>query len=339
MIILFGDKILYKNNSINTVKVGIIASADSSFSQMAYSMVEEMDSYKQACEFVYLTSEEQGITMLNNEEIKALVMVPDNIIKSIISGENNPIQVIYNQDGSLDTYTLSSIFESTASMLATAQAATCTIYGMAYKLDLSSQALDYINDDINQMYFTYVLSRMDMFINKELNATGSYSTTSFYLTSGILLLLSLTGIIFISFVKGNNNSYLTKLKIAGINKFQLALSQFIAIAVSIYILYVLIYILCIVLGLFVEGIDITPSLQGLIYIIPAIIVITLVIIISAYLPANYAGSCMILFIFILCAAYVGGGIVPEKLLPPFVAKYTTWSPFYYMLKLTARGLF
>jgi hypothetical protein len=339
ILIVFADKILYKDNSINTVKVGLVAPADSQLSKMAYSLVEEMDSYKEACEFVNIPDADTGCSMLNAEEIKALVIVPDNIIHSVMAGEDNPVRVIYNQDGSLDTYTLSAIFDSTSSMLATAQAATSALFNVAYKLNLPQESLNLLEDDINQMYMEYVLRRMDTFVKTELLATDNYSTTEYYLASGILLLLSFAGIVFISLIKDNSKTYITQLKIAGMSPFHVMASQFVSISAVLYIIYIFIYIICCISGLIWQVPDTHLSVSGFIYVIPSIMFITLVIIFVSYLPANQAGSAMILFILIFIMAYTGGGIMPQKLLPVFVEKCSHYSPFYYMLKLTARGLF
>jgi len=104
-IILLSNQLLYTDNSIETVKVGLVADASSNYAKMAYSMVADMDSYRTTCEFVEVASESTGEQMLQSGEIKALIVIPDNIINSIMYGEDNPITVMYNEDGTLETHT------------------------------------------------------------------------------------------------------------------------------------------------------------------------------------------------------------------------------------------
>ena len=120
VVVLLSNRLLYNEQTIEPVNVGLVADASSPYAKMAYSMVSEMDSYRATCRFIEIASEDHGKQMLENDEIKALIIIPDNIINSIIYGEDNPITVIYNQDGTLDTYTLNEVFKSTSSMLATA---------------------------------------------------------------------------------------------------------------------------------------------------------------------------------------------------------------------------
>ena len=150
------NQLLYTDNSIETVKVGLVADASSNYAKMAYSMVADMDSYRTTCEFVEAASESTGEQMLQSGEIKALIVIPDNIINSIMYGEDNPITVMYNEDGTLETHTLNEVFKSTSSMLATAQAATTIIYRTAYNLNLPADVLSAISSETDSMYLDYV---------------------------------------------------------------------------------------------------------------------------------------------------------------------------------------
>ena len=337
--VIFANKILYKDNSVSIVKVGLVADTESGYMQKAYSLVSEMDSYKQTCEFVEVSSRDEGLYFLKNGEINALIIIPDDLLNSIMYGGDNPIEVVYNPDGSLETYTINEVFISTSSMLATTQAATTTIYSIAKSMGLSDEALKSLSDEADQMYFNYILSRTDIFEKEELNVTGAYTGEQFFLSTGLLIMMFFCGIVFLFFVKGNNNTYILKLKSNGINRFQIMLSQFFNIIFSLYIIYLIFYfaVLFVCTLLKTEIMIFRPA--ALISIIPALVFIALIVLVSGYLPAGYTGSCMILFFTTLVLAYIGGGIIPERLLPEFIGGFAENTPYHYLLETLCNGLY
>ncbi len=337
--VIFANKILYKNNTMSIVKVGLVADTESGYMQKAYSLVSEMDSYRQTCEFVEVTSRDEGLSLLENGEINALIIIPDNLLNSIMYGGDNPIEVVYNPDGSLETYTINEVFISTSSMLATTQAATTTIYSLAKNMGLSDEALKSISDETDQMYFNYILSRTEIFEKEELNVTGSYTGEQFFLSTGLLIMLFFCGIVFMFFVKGNNNAYILKLKSSGINRFQILLSQFFNIIFSLYIIYLVFYFAALFVCMIFKTEIMVLRPAALTSIIPAVIFIALLVLAFGYLPAGYTGSCMILFFTTLVLAYIGGGIIPERLLPEFISSFAGNTPYHYLLETLCNGLY
>jgi len=237
VVVLLSNRLLYNEQTIEPVNVGLVADASSPYAKMAYSMVSEMDSYRATCHFIEIASEDHGRQMLANDQIKALIIIPDNIINSIIYGEDNPITVIYNQDGTLETYTLNEVFKSTSSMLATAQAATTIIYQGAYQMGLPDTALDQIATDADNLYMDYVLSRTELYIREDLQLTGAYTPYQYYIVSGLLLLLFFSGIVFLSFIKGNSDTLRLRLKLHGITGAHIIISQYLTLTITLFMIY------------------------------------------------------------------------------------------------------
>lgn len=333
------DKLLYRNSSMKQVNVGLVISPDSSYTKMALSMVENMESYKSTCNFISIESREDGISKLSSNSIQALVVVPDNILSSIMTGENYPIEVFYTEDGSLETYTIDAVFKATSSMLATAQGGIGTAIVIAKMLNLDEGTIDKIIDDSNQLYLEYVLSRVDRFVTKECLVTGGYSSTQYFLASGILILLALSGMVFITFIKGNSPSYYMMMKMSKIGHIQLFSSRYLAVAAGLFGIYIPLYIIIAAAGLFLREPLVAFSISGIIYAVPAILAAAVLIVLIGSIPATYAGCCIILFLVTLLLAYTGGGILPPPLLPEFL-KVSSYNTMYYkLLSLLCKGLF
>lgn len=203
-----------------------------------------MDSYRATCHFIEIASEDHGRQMLANDEIKALIIIPDNIINSIIYGEDNPITVIYNQDGTLETYTLNEVFKSTSSMLATAQAATTIIYQGAYQMGL--RMLHWNKLQRTPIISTWIMSYPEQsFILKKIYSLPELTPPyQYYMVSGLLLLLFFSGIVFLSFIKGNSDTLRLRLKLHGITKAHIIISQYLTLTITLFMIYTILFFSC-----------------------------------------------------------------------------------------------
>ena len=60
VVVLLSNRLLYNEQAIEPVNVGLVADASSPYAKMAYSMVSEMDSYRTTCRFIEIASEDHG---------------------------------------------------------------------------------------------------------------------------------------------------------------------------------------------------------------------------------------------------------------------------------------
>ena len=73
--------------------------------------------------------------------------------------------------------------------------------------------------------------------------------------------------------------------------------------------------------------------------IPAILFIGFVILLIGYLPTGYSGACLLLFLAAFLLAYIGGGIVPVRLLPDFIQNFAEHTPYYQLLNHLCNGFY
>lgn len=325
ILVMNADKLVYKSKS-EVIRIGIIMKADSAYSRSAYDFISNMDSYKSTCDFIDIDSKDEGMEALNNGSINALIIVPDNIISSIMDGTNTPVEVIYPEDGSLQTFILNELFVSTSSMLGTSQAAIYSVLSLCRELDISENDFRQASTEINNLFLNHVLSRTDFFETKELNVTGSYTVIEHYTAALIFLLLSLCSIMFMSFFKSHNQAVINLLKANGINRFHAAFSQFIAVWSVLYLFYLVIYILFGIISRLNSLFSVYINIKGLLFgvLLSAIIAITATII--SRLPVSLSGCSLLLFALILIIAYTGGLIIPELLLPKIFRNICPYTP-------------
>lgn len=336
---VLSGKLLYSKDKQEPVDIGIVMSADSSMSNMAYNMVSDMKSYSSYTNIIKYQDKASGIKAVESGELKALILVPDNVLSSIMNGENEPIEVYYNQDGTLTTYLLKDIFVSTSSMLGTSQAVIYAYQRMARSMEWPDEVYSAMLQEINELTINYVLNRTDIFAEIHADATGVYTPTEHYLASGILILLSLLGIIYISFIKNNNQAYLIKLKSHGIGGVKCSVSQMIAMTSGLYVIFILLYGILFIVSRLSDGLDISFTPWIFLYGLLLCLTVSLFTLAIGKLPVSQAAAGLLYLCILIALAYIGGLLVPQNLLPEFAGDISGYSPYHLLHKMLCRCLY
>lgn len=192
---VYASKALYGDKAVGEIKVGIVAEGEEALTRMLVHFVQSMDSLESMVSFELLP-EEEARTQMEEGEIDAVLMVPEGIVDSIISGENLPVTILlgnsYNQ---IETEVFAQLTRSGAKLLTTAQAGIyaadtlCAENGMPDRLQ---QTEDYLN----AVYLKYALGRTSVFRTREVNAVKGVRPADYYGISLLLAFLSLAGLSF-----------------------------------------------------------------------------------------------------------------------------------------------
>ena len=220
------DDILYSDDDQTPLNIGIVMSADSKMARMAYSTIEDMDSYRTSCVFTEISDKGTALSMLEDKKLFAVIYVPDNIISDIMDGTNTPVEVYYSDMHSINTFVLNDLFRSTSSMLGISQAAIYSVQAIGRDMELPAKMQEQLSNDINAMFLSQVLNRASTFAVNEINAVRAVSTTTFYTCAAVVLMMMLSGSVFIPFIIDIPNSYKTRLRSYGIGAASRTFSSF-----------------------------------------------------------------------------------------------------------------
>ena len=322
------DRLFYDEQEAQPINVGIVMYISSDYGAAAYNMVAGMDSYSSYCSIIEIPDEETGLSMIADGELTAMIVVPDNIISDINNGTNTPIKVVYEPDGTFESYILNEIFVSTSSMLAVSEAAIYTGTKLARNMELSEETVKSINHDLNMLMTEYVLARTDIFETEQIYVTGTYSVTEHYMVTAVILITLLSGVAFMGFMKGNNTALRNKLHIYGINDFLIFLSRL--ISVFIYLCGITIagcIAVCIIT--YASGLN-QPvfSLKLVLGLFLTSFCAAILITFIGSISGSHYTACMLLVSAVLIFAYVGGLLVPQNLLPEVIRHIAPYTPLY-----------
>lgn len=317
LLALKADDIIYSRADNQPLEIGIVMSADSSYAQMAYATIEDMDSYRASCHFTEVADKNTANDMLESGQLFAFIYVPDNIISDIMDGTNTPVEVYYSDNRSMDTFVLNDLFRSTSSMLGISQAAIYSVQAIGRDMQLPEPAQSTLSDDINTLFLSEVLNRTSIYVTSEINATRTGSTRDFYVSASIILIMLLCGTIFVPYILNVPDAFVTRLRTFGIGRTGRFLSSFISVYIWDVILYVSAYTALILASQITGSLSIHFSLNGLLYGLVAAGAAALIVSVICLIPAGVHGCTLTLITIVLISSYLSGFFVPETMLPNF----------------------
>lgn len=185
------------------MQVGYVA-ADNALTDMAVAYVQEMESVKALCSMERV-SEEEGLVLLQEGELAALVMLPEKVVEGILSGQNTPVTIYLSAGnmpdngelGNLKNLLFQELANSAVGMLETAQA---EIYAVQYVLgDLFYSENDLVQqlyDDINRFNLGVAAGRESLFRTKSVSATENDTYVIYYGSALLTVYMLLAGLFF-----------------------------------------------------------------------------------------------------------------------------------------------
>lgn len=196
--LVFGaQKFLYGEQLYRQQKVAIVVEDDSRYTPMLIKFVQQMDSVRTACKF-QIEDREDAFLQLQEGEVLAVMVVPQNVLEDIMNGTNTPVQVYMPLDATFESTVFGELLASGASLLTTAQAQTYAVYDLAISADTlaaqqseTPQAMEHLHQyeqDIDDWNLDRALKRGKLFLTETVNVTGKVDLPLFYgISAGILI--------------------------------------------------------------------------------------------------------------------------------------------------------
>lgn len=213
------QKILYAGQPLVRASVAIVTpEPDDMYFKFAINMLENMESTAESLEFHLCDTEKEGYRLLDQGRIIALIVFPENAINSILTGENIPIQVIFDSRNELSASVLAELTTAGTRLLSSAQAGTYTTSRLYYTYG-AEQELNQAYDDVDLVNFSYCLYRQELFNQTPISFGGTENTVIYYASSALLLFLLLLGSAFLQALSSGDVAFCDKLKCYNITPF------------------------------------------------------------------------------------------------------------------------
>lgn len=308
-VIFSASKLLYQEDRKEKLTIALSMPEDSKSEKWMMSIVEQMGSVKENCNFVEV-KEKEALKMVKEGQAYAAIVLPENFLDGIISGKNIPAE-IYLSSSPLEKQLIQLFTQSGAASLAAAQSGIYALSDFVHEQN-QPQLISKIEEDLNRLYIQFALNREDYFKYIQLNATGELSVIQYYIGSGIVLFLLFSLLAFGSILKSENKSFYFKLKIAGITPFQFVAAKVMTVFIPLFFISCITFAVCSILGYFSDFSLFIPFVLAFIIVIFTISCYGVFLFLIAKTPFS-AGLCI--FLSTIVMLFLSGGFIPSVLLP------------------------
>ena len=114
------------------VKVGVIVPTEDTMTMAFVNTIGSMGEISSICEFSMIT-EQEGKEKLEQGEVSALLVIPENILQKIYRNENTKIQMYTPEEPTLDSALMQEFAETASSLVLTAKAGDFAAYNLYRK--------------------------------------------------------------------------------------------------------------------------------------------------------------------------------------------------------------
>lgn len=325
-----------------SVNIGVVVREDNRMTRLALNYVENMESVSRLCRFVQV-SEGDGLQMLEQGELAALVVLPEQLVEGIMNGQNPSVDVVFPENARLEAMLFRELTESGAGLLRVAQAQIYGAVDTAREYGLTEQ-LSVIEADIDSYNLAFALDRLAVFDEEEVSATGRMSVLQYYVASGVILFLLLSGMAAYPIMQREPMVFRNQLMRQGVGRLWQYFCRWLCGFVCIGLLAFVIWVVIQAVGFLAPELktQIASALvSGRNHIAAGVRVGVIVLIIMTtatliYMIYSLAGSrtagILLIFLVSVLMVYLSGGFVPSVLMPQAMRTVGEILPTSYLIR-------
>jgi len=331
-----GTKLLSNSKSSEKMDIAVVLPPDGdSYTSLAFSFLSEIETVKNICTFKEM-SKDSAYEGLRNGSIYAVILVPDNFVNHIIDGTNTPANIIFPRSGiSTKSMLFRILINSGVTDIGAAEAGIYAVDDICnyYKI---KDGVTKSEEFLNEAYFSYALDRSIYFKTETISATGDLTIIEFYICSGIVLLLLLSGISCSDLLKRENSTLSTSLKRRRIPVYLLFVFKIIGVTLVFFTMLIFAYIMTALAQIrfpMISNVFVVLNFTSFASLFLLIFGVFSMVLFIFQLANSQSLGVLLLFTLSTLMLFISGGIIPSSLLPEIVQKIGVFLPTTYFIKL------
>jgi len=194
---LLGTSVLYSDGVPEPIGIAVVNLDNSLESRLMLSVLLEQD--MGALLQIAVMNEWQAHTALMEGEVSAVFTLPEGFMRSVMSGQNHPIQAVYNPATPMRSALVQNMADSMLELLRISQIGVYT--ALEYSANYAPEFYDEVFQRINMRYITLAASSGTMFHQNEISATGALPPITHYLVHALIFLYTLSLMIIIPLIR------------------------------------------------------------------------------------------------------------------------------------------
>lgn len=315
-IAFLSSKKLYSDNVAEKLIIAVVYPENASAENFFIGVLKQQETLKNMVTFKEMKKEEAELS-LKQGKVEAVIIMPENFIKDILSGVNTPAKVILNENKPVESRLFRTLSLAGSETLSATQASLYAIGDYFAEKKVSGPDFERMNKDINDKNLTLTLGRANLFKVDTISAVGKMDSLTYFFSSWMILFLLLMGImeafILIPFNRGMN----IKLSIFGICKYKRLAIDEIRMFILEIIFIIEIVILWFLSSLFLDT-DFAFKAIDVIRLLSLAFSVSSFILMIYNLGKNTLSSMLTLFIASFTMIFYSGGFIPSAFLPSVV---------------------
>lgn len=322
------EALLSRGVDFQAVTLAITAPEGDGVPKMLEQFMGDREDIAQYCKIVSM-DEGEAMRALEDGEVAAVLVLPENFIRGVMWGENPDLRLIVPADRPLESLLLLWVGRSACDILSAFQSGVYAVLDLYEENPPPGLDRDRVVVDINLRYISLAMNRTGMFRTEEISATQSLPIPLHYALSFTAFFALAAAPVFVPLCGGSWLRSQRRLRAAGRGA---AWGYFSVLAAGTSVLFMLTFPVLLLAGggrpspaLFAAGLG-TALYCG-------------VFCSLCCLLAGNAGGCGLLsFGIALASLALAGGIVPPVLLPAPVRRLSGLSPVTWLRQLAAGAM-
>ncbi len=314
------------------VKVGLVMPREDTLTMAFLNTIQNMGEISSLCDFS-MTTEEEGREQLEQGEISALLVLPENVLQKIYRNDKTTIHMYMPDKPTMESALIREFAEAGTSLVLTAKAGDYTAYNL-YQRYGKSGTMQKVAADMNGSYIQFVMRQETLFSDNPVTAIDGMTDEERYLAAGIVLVLFLLGIPVVQMRKKEPAILLMQLERAGIRPLFSLVAEMLMLTLALFVVTLT------GAGMMVYFLDWDISFGFLtLGLLAGSLCATSFFLILCASDQGTAGCILLIFITSLLQVFLSGGIFPIYVLPKLCVRLGELLPGGMLMKCLHRAMF
>ncbi len=309
-------------SDLKNMKIGIVANeGEMDFLDIALYLIEQTDDFGDICSFIFV-SENEGQKMLEQKELDILTIFPDNYVKSVYRGTEEPIVVRFGtaQSG-VSSLMFRQLADSLTNYMMECKAAVYTLQDKYDEWDISVKKDD---EQITAELIKEILNRTSLLKQETVSATEGLHSILYYVCVAIVLMTLLWALSCGSVLGKNSKTMPMLLERQGVSP----LTQYLVKFASLFLFFLTNYLVIAVIAMIVThvlGITFIP-ISAYFMIIPILLPACAITLCVYELSKDGIGGMLFLFFGTVIFSFLSGFFYPLSYFPVWMQKIAAFLP-------------
>lgn len=316
------EQVLSRGVDFSGIRLAVTAPEGDELPRLLEEYMGRMEDITRYCT-VEAMDEDRALRALEEEEITAVLQLPENFVQGILWGDNPDVQVLVGDAQPVEALLTLWVGQSASDFLAAFQAGIYAVLDVYDAQPLPGLTRDQVVEQINLEYGIWALRRHGVFEQSRITATGALPVREHYSLCILLYFALSLAPLFVRIFVGEHMAFERRLRCAGRGAFGGYAAGVLASAAVLAVLLV-------------PGALLTAGRFSLPLLLAAVLAALFCGIFASFccLAAGSAAGCgLVAFAVSLAALILAGGIIPPVLLPATLRKCGILSPVTWLLSL------